>query len=228
MHPIFDWCPISGTWSGTVSPSQMCAVHFMLQVYSLFCTLWHILISPHHFVLPPQPWASKQNCHARLRMLGDQLVPNPCHPRYQRSARDSFWMETYRLHPRYRRSARPKTVPLAIPEISSRQFPDGNISVAYLPYLATVSGWKRISSTRNTGDQLVTNPPAILEIRLRQFLDGNVSNLLIIVWNVFVQWPENCPRRIWSHILATELDKISHWAKHQFKCYHGSFNIFCR
>ena len=142
MHPIFFCRPISGTWSGTVSPSQMCAVHFyvtgvlfvlhslthpcyvkhfhvestypaqvfvlstihvpwardtLISVIDCAAPLFCHLISPHHIVLPPQPWASKQNCHARLKMLGDQLVPNPCHPRYRRSARDSFWMETCQI-----------------------------------------------------------------------------------------------------------------------------------
>ena len=66
---------------------------------------------------------------------GDQPVSKnkPYHLRYQRSARDRFWMEMCRQHLlRYRRSARPKeqTVPLAIPEISSRPFLDGNVLVA--------------------------------------------------------------------------------------------------
>ena len=134
-------------------------------------------------------------------------------PRSTRTT-DRFWMETCRQHLlRYRRSARLKeqTVPLAIPEISSRPFLDGNVSAALVAIpeispsqrtnrttcdtreqLATVSGWKRVGSTCDTGDQLVSNlllyfaTADTSEDRETQkhsynrpFLDGNVSAALV-------------------------------------------------
>jgi hypothetical protein len=157
MHPIFNCRPISGTWSGTVSPSQMCAVHFyvtgvLFVLHSLThpCYVKHFHVESTYIVVPCSSICTQHNscpvdpwyfnfsdwlCSSSF--LSSHLTPSFC----VASTITSLQAKLSRKIENAWRSARPKPVPPAIPEISSRQFLDGNVSVAC-----------------DTGDQLVPRP----------------------------------------------------------------------